>query len=45
MKWKNRTAADRHQHRDCWPSLFLLTDSASFVTGHSLIVDGGWTAW
>jgi NAD(P)-dependent dehydrogenase (short-subunit alcohol dehydrogenase family) len=27
------------------PTLLLLTDSASFVTGHSLVVDGGWTSW
>ncbi len=34
-----------HNHEIVGPTLFLLTDSASFVTGHSLVVDGGWTIW
>ncbi len=44
---KKKTVLNRigHNAEIVGPTLFLLTDSASFVTGHSLVVDGGWTIW
>lgn len=42
---KNALQRIGHNHEIVGPTLFLLTDSASYVTGHSLVVDGGWTIW
>jgi len=44
---RGKTALHRvgRNHEIVGPTLFLLSEGSSFVTGHSLAVDGGWTAW